>query len=448
MVAKLVHGPAERARSGCRSFSGLIKFADNPKFAFHGNCETEKTVATRDGSRSQLSSAPHSRSGSIAMSRRVRRKLRHKPRPNTKNRFRSPGTLLAHPDAEPSQIRAIAFGNGNFEELPINDLKKITELRGRFPLIWVNVDGLANVEAIQELGRQFDLHPLALEDVLNQHQVSKSEDYPSHLFFVSRMINWNGEIQSEQLSLFLGSNFVVTIQQFPGDCFDTVRDRIRKTRGKLATCSADYLAYSLLDAIVDSYFPVVDRLADELDTLEEQVDSSRSPRLISELHRVRNCILVGRRSVRPLRDAINQLIRDPSPFIREETKFFLRDCHDHCIQIIELLETYRELCSDLRDYYVSMISFRMNEIMKVLTVISTIFIPLSFIASVYGMNFDTNSPWNMPELGWRFGYFFALGLMALTALGFVFYFWRNGWLSGNELPSVSARSSNDAEPKQ
>jgi hypothetical protein len=128
MVAKLVHGPAERARSGCRSFSGLIKFADNPKFAFQGNCETEKTVATRDGSRSQLSSAPHSRSGSIAMSRRVRRKLRHKPRPNTKNRFRSPGTLLAHPDAEPSQIRAIAFGNGNFEELPINDLKKITHL--------------------------------------------------------------------------------------------------------------------------------------------------------------------------------------------------------------------------------------------------------------------------------------------------------------------------------
>jgi magnesium transporter len=262
------------------------------------------------------------------------------------------------------------------------------------------------------------------------------------------MINWNGEIQSEQLSLFLGSNFVVTIQQFPGDCFDAVRDRIRTSRGKLASGTADYLAYSLLDAIVDSYFPVVDRLADELDTLEEQVDSSRSPRLISELHRVRNCILVGRRSVRPLRDAINQLIRDPSPFIREETKFFLRDCHDHCIQIIELLETYRELCSDLRDYYVSMISFRMNEIMKVLTVISTIFIPLSFIASVYGMNFDTDSPWNMPELGWRFGYFFALGLMALTALGFVFYFWRNGWLSGNELPSVSDRSSNDAEPKQ
>jgi len=261
------------------------------------------------------------------------------------------------------------------------------------------------------------------------------------------MINWNGEIQSEQLSLFLGSNFVVTIQQFPGDCFDAVRDRIRKSRGKLASGTADYLAYSLLDAIVDSYFPVVDRLADELDTLEEEVDSARSPQLISELHRVRNCILVGRRSVRPLRDAINQLIRDPSPFIHDETKFFLRDCHDHCIQIIELLETYRELCGDLRDYYVSMISFRMNEIMKVLTVISTIFIPLSFIASVYGMNFDTNFSWNMPELGWRFGYLFALGLMALTALSFIFYFWRKGWLSGNHLPSLVDRGDGKSETK-
>jgi magnesium transporter len=311
----------------------------------------------------------------------------------------------------------------------------------------VNVDGLGDVNAIRDLGQQFDLHPLALEDVLNQHQVSKSEDYPSHLFFVSRMINWNGEIESEQLSLFLGSNFVVTIQQYPGDCFDSVRDRIRKSRGRLATCSADYLAYSLLDAIVDSYFPVVDRLADDLDRLEEQVYSSRSPHLISELHRVRNCILVGRRSVRPLRDAINQLIRDPSPFVHDETKFFLRDCHDHCIQIIELLETYRELCGDLRDYYVSMISFRMNEIMKVLTVISTIFIPLSFIASVYGMNFDTEYPWNMPELGWRFGYLFALGLMGLTALSFMFYFWQKGWLSGHELPAAPNRSGGELNSK-
>lgn len=379
------------------------------------------------------------------MARRVRRKLRHKPRPNTENRFRSPGTLAPRSDAEPSQVRVFAFGNGGYEEKTIVDLTQLNLLRAKFPLVWVNVDGLADVNAIRELGQQFDLHPLALEDVLNQHQVSKCEDYPSHLFFVSRMINWNGVIESEQLSLFLGRDFVVTVQQYPGDCFDPVRERIRKSRGKLAKCTADYLAYSLLDAIVDSYFPVVDRLADELDQLEEQVDSSRSPQLIHELHRVRNCILIARRSVRPLRDAINQLIRDPSPFIHDETKFYLRDCHDHCIQIIELLETYRELCSDLRDYYVSMISFRMNEIMKVLTVISTIFIPLSFIASVYGMNFDTEYPWNMPELGWRFGYLFALGLMAMTALGFVYYFWRKGWLSGNELPSLQGRENADPD---
>ncbi len=367
------------------------------------------------------------------MSRRFRRKHRHKPRQNSENRFRSPGTLAPQPNAEPSRIHAIAFGNGGFEEMAISSVSQIPALRSRHPLIWLNVDGLADLNAIRELGQLFDLHPLALEDVLNQHQVSKCEDYPAHLFFVSRMINWNGEIQSEQLSLFLGRDFVITIQQYPGDCFDPVRDRIRKSRGKLANGTADYLAYSLLDSIVDSYFPVVDRLADELDRLEDQVDTSRSPQLISELHRARNCILIARRSVRPLRDAINQLIRDPSPFVHDETKFYLRDCHDHCIQIIELLETYRELCSDLRDYYVSMISFRMNEIMKVLTVISTIFIPLSFIASLYGMNFDTRHPLNMPELNWPFGYAFALGLMALTALSFVFYFWRKGWLAGNEL---------------
>lgn len=375
------------------------------------------------------------------MARRVRKKFRNKPRPNTRNRFKVPGTLQPAANAQQSTLQAFGFGNGQVEERRVQSVAELGDLRSRFPLVWINIDGLGNLEVVQGLGKLFDLHPLALEDVINQHQVAKCEEYPSSLFFVSRMINLNQDLQSEQLSLFLGKDFVITFQEFPGDCFDSVRERIRKGRGKMESCTADYLAYSLIDSIVDSYFPVVDRLADDLDLLEERVDSSGSPQLIAELHRARNDVLVARRAVRPLRDAINQLIRDPSPFIQDGTKVFLRDCHDHCIQIIELLEAYRELCSDLRDYYVSMISFRMNEIMKVLTVISTLFIPLSFIASVYGMNFDTSSPWNMPELSWRFGYFLVLGLMSLTAGGFMFYFWKRGWLSGNEIGTSNSQHS-------
>ena len=366
------------------------------------------------------------------MSKHSRKRRRLKTRANIENALKVPGNGHVLPSANPSAIQVIAFGNGTFEEMQIKDVAQIKALREKFPIVWVNVDGLGNTAAIMALGQLFDLHPLALEDVVNQHQIAKCEEYESSLFFVSRMINLAPQIESEQLCLFLGKNFVITLQEFPGDCFDSVRDRIRKGRGKLPGGRSDYLAYVLLDSIVDSYFPVVDKLADDLDAVEDKIQLPGSAHLIADLHRVRNYVLLARRSVRPLRDAVNQLIRDPSPFVGDDVKVYLRDCHDHCIQVIELLETYRELCSDFRDYHISMVSNRMNEIMKLLTVISTIFMPLSFIASVYGMNFDTTKPWNMPELAWQFGYLFSLSLMLLTALSFVYYFWRRGWLTGDQ----------------
>jgi magnesium transporter len=208
-----------------------------------------------------------------------------------------------------------------------------------------------------------------------------------------------------------------------------VRDRLRKNHGRIRTTGADYLMYEILDAVIDSYFPVVDALADQLEELELRVSDKQMADAMSGIHDVRNELLLLRRNVWPHREAVNELIRDEHPVVRHETRVFLRDCYDHTIQLIDLLEVYREMCGDLRDFYLSLASNRMNEIMKVLTIIATIFIPLSFIAGLYGMNFgDAPPPWNMPELHWRFGYPFALGIMAATALGLLYFFRRKGWL--------------------
>jgi magnesium transporter len=226
----------------------------------------------------------------------------------------------------------------------------------------------------------------------------------------------------------LGKNFVLTFQQQSGDCFDPVRDRIRTRRGRIRNAGADYLVYALIDAVIDSYFPIVETFADHLEELEDQVATRQSPNVIDRIHEVRNDLLLLRRSVRPHRDALNELVRDEHPLICNETRVFLRDCYDHTIQLIDLLEVYREMCADLRDYYLSIVSNRMNEVMKVLTIIATIFIPLGFIAGLYGMNFNTSLPGNMPELNVPYGYVGAIAMMSLVALGMLAFFWRSGWI--------------------
>jgi magnesium transporter len=251
-------------------------------------------------------------------------------------------------------------------------------------------------------------------------------------------------LATEQLSLFLGQGFVVTFQERVGDCFDPVRARLRKG-GPIRTRGPDYLTYALIDALVDSWFPVLEQHGERLEDLEDEILVHPARRTIARIHELRRDLMALRRAVWPLRDALGALCRDPTPLIAGETRTYLRDCYDHAVQIIDLLESGRELSADLTDAYLSNINNRMNEIMKVLAVIATIFLPLSFIASVYGMNFHTDkSPWNMPELAWRFGYPFALGLMVLTVIGMLFFFWRRGWLR-SEMSSEQERSGARAE---
>ena len=333
-------------------------------------------------------------------------------------------------------IQVIAFNGDEIVEEPVDDVDQLSHVLDETMVTWINVDGLGDANTIRKIGERFGLHSLALEDVINVHQRAKVEPYSDHLFIVTRQIvlTASEHLESEQITIFLGKNYVVTFQQRPGDCFDSVRERIRASRGRIRSVGADYLAYALIDAVIDSYFPVVEKFADHLEELEDQVAMRQSPDVIDRIHEVRNDLLLLRRSVRPHRDALNELVRDEHPLIGSETRVFLRDCYDHTIQLIDLLEVYREMCADLREYHLSIVSNHMNEVMKVLTIIATIFIPLGFIAGLYGMNFNTSLPGNMPELNIPYGYVGAIAMMSLVAVGMLVFFLRSGWIGSSKRP--------------
>jgi magnesium transporter len=298
------------------------------------------------------------------------------------------------------------------------------------------------LRAIAEI---FQIHPLALEDIVHVHQRAKVDTFDQNLLCVLRISDASNEQISEQFSVVLGKNYLVTFQERPGDCFDLIRAGIRHDQSamRLGT-KADFLAYRLIDAAVDAYFPVLEGIGDHLDQLDDQVAAAESHASFAELHTVKRELLMLRRAVWPLRDAINELRLETTPFISPDTRVYLRDCYDHTVQLIDLLESYRDIAGDVRDFYLTAISNRMNEIMKTLTVIATIFLPLSFIAGVYGMNFNTEvSPWNMPELNWRYGYLFSLALMAAVAVGMLYWFKRRGWLRGD--PSREEKRQGDRE---
>ena len=332
-------------------------------------------------------------------------------------------------DAGPPVMQAIAYHGNDFVEKELGQPEDVVELLEQWPVTWLNVAGLDNAETIDRLGSIFGLHHLALEDVVHVRQRAKVEQYGEQLFIVARMPRGEEGLQTEQLSMFVGKNFVLTFIEDPGDSFEPVRTRLRGGGG-LREAGPGYLTYSLLDAVIDAYFPVVEAYAERLDRLEDRVTARPNRRALAEIHTAKRNLRSIRRVVWPFREALNCLLRDPSPLIDDDTRVHLRDCYDHLVLIIDLVETYRELCSDLTDLYLSSLSNRLNEVMKVLTIIATIFMPLSFITGVYGMNFRPDrSPWNMPELNWKYGYPYALGLMALTVLGMLWYFRRKGWLS-------------------
>ncbi|MBP1601159.1 MAG: corA [Acidobacteria bacterium] len=340
-----------------------------------------------------------------------------------------PGSLVVDPQAPLPIIRVIAYGSEAVHEELVEDVSRIGSYLGRQPVTWVNVDGLGDAAVIRKLGEIFGIHRLALEDIINSHQRAKVDQYDNHLFVVGRMVEMADHVETEQLSLFLGKSYVLTFQERVGDAFDPVRERIRKAGGRVRNAGPDYLAYALIDAFIDNYFPVLEKYGERLESIEEDVLSRPEPVLVSRMHEVKRDLLTLRRAIWPLRETVNSLVREPSPFISDETRVYFRDCYDHTIQIIDLLENYRDVASGLMEVYLSSASNRLNEIMKILTMFTAFFIPLSLIAGIYGMNFNTaRSPFNMPELNWYLGYPFVLGLMATVALGMVTFFRRKGWL--------------------
>ena len=291
---------------------------------------------------------------------------------------------------------------------------------------WINVDGVHDIELVRQLSEVFQLHPLVTEDIVHTGQRPKAEEYDSQMFVVLRMLRWSdelGRIDDEQVSLVLGDSWVLSFQERAGDVFDPVRERLTSNRGRIRRLGPDYLAYALMDAVVDHYFEILEMLGEQIEELGEDMTENPKKHDLESIRNLKRELLFMRKSVWPLREILSAVQRGESDLIKETTRPYLRDVYDHTIQIMDAVETFRDLVSGLMDLYLSSISNRMNEVMKVLTIIATIFIPLSFIAGVYGMNFA-----NMPELRWRFGYFVVLGVMIAVSVGMLAYFRRRKWL--------------------
>ena len=280
------------------------------------------------------------------------------------------------------------------------------------------------------MGKTFEFHDLAMEDVMKLHQRPKAEDYKDHTYIVVRMPHNSPEglAELEQVSMFIKENLVITIQEHDGDSFERIRERLREGKGRIRGTGAEYLAYALIDATVDSYFPILDAFADNLDSMEDDILNNPSEDMLQVIHTVKNQLQTMRRSAWFTRDMLSSLLRDEN-FITEKSENFWRDCYDHAIQIMDMAETFRERASGMTDLYMSAVSHKMNEVMKVLTLFATIFMPLGFLAGIYGMNFNNEvSKWNMPELQWAYGYPTLLGVMVLAACGMIAFFRIKGWI--------------------
>jgi magnesium transporter len=345
----------------------------------------------------------------------------------------APGTFQVHPNAYPPKIEFFGCNDSQCTSIVITDVNDLERLVKEHDRCWINVDGLGDEAVLLRLAELFQIHPLALEDVVHVHQRAKVEEYPEHLFIVLRMVWLGEELYTEQLSMVLRDHVILTFQERPGDCLDPVRNRLKDPRSSLRKQSLDHTAHAILDAIVDGYYPVIEQFGEWIEDAERSIPLARGASVITDIHDLRQELLFLRRCVWPLRETMNILLRDQLTFFTHDTRLHLRDTYDHAVQLMDVVDTYRELCADLRDFYYAVMSQRTNEVMKVLTIVATIFMPLSFIAGVYGMNFDTSHPWNMPELHWPLGYLFSLALMALTAAGLVWFIARRGWLKLDEV---------------
>lgn len=388
------------------------------------------------------------------MSRRTRRR-----KPSPASRLSAPGSppglLHVHPFAVETRVSWIAYGPSSVQEATGFDPSGLKRLLEEFPVVWVRVEGLRDTALLQKIGQLFRLHPLTLEDVVNIHQRPKLEEFPEYLFVVTRTpCDWTDEEGdpspgTEQHGLVLGKNFVVSFHERAWPTSEPICHRLKEGAGRIRGAGPDYLLYSLLDASLDSFFPPLESLGQSIDDLEDIVLEHPNPAILRHIHSLKRRLVTFRRAVWPMREVFGAILRSPLDFIRDENKLFFRDCEDHAFQIMELVEMYREFGTELTELYLSTTGNRLNEIMKVLTVIATIFIPLTFVVGVYGMNFETSvSPWNMPELRWYYGYPACLTAMASIAIGLLVYFRRKGWIgrASERLPVAPPTAPRRSEP--
>ncbi len=333
--------------------------------------------------------------------------------------------------SQPSHGKAVVvvYDKESLVQEEVTDLKQIDQLKGKNKVLWINIIGLDDPALNKKVAEFCNLHHLALEAVVNVQQRSRLEQYGNENLLIAHFIQLHESLQTVQVGLFISREFLVTFQHGAKDVLGPVWDRLQKNQGLIRQSGSDYLAAAILETILSSYFPCLENYGEKLESLEDQIIDRPTRDSVAEIHHIKRDLLAIRRAVWPLREAINTLIRDSAAFFGTEALIHLRDCYSTSVQIVDFLETYRELASDLMDMYLSSVSNRMNEVMKVLAVITTIFVPSGLIASIYGMNFHTEkSPWNMPELSWYYGYPFALGLMLLVSVTIIIILKFQGWL--------------------
>lgn len=328
--------------------------------------------------------------------------------------------------AERVRITVIDYDEARVEEKEVKSVEECFPFRDKPSVTWINVDGLHDLEVMEKIGTHFGLHPLVLEGIVNTEQRPKMEDFTNCIFVVLKMLyieEENDEVAVEQVSLILGSNFVISFQEREGDVFEHIRERIRTAKGRIRKTGSDYLAYCLVDAIVDNYFLVLEKLSDKVELLEDELLPNPKPETLPAIQRLKRSLISLRRSVWPLREVVNSVERGDSALIKKATRLYLRDVYDHTIQVIDTIEALRDTVAGILDIYLSSMSNKMNEVMKVLTLVATIFIPLTFIAGIYGMNFKY-----MPELEWRFGYAVVWIVIGVVVVSMLFHFKKKKWL--------------------
>ena len=366
------------------------------------------------------------------MTKRKRHLLR-RPKP-TKALNQMPGTVtyIGRKESVETKLEVIDYNKENFDRYTSTRTEDAFKFENPDKISWINIDGLSNTVEIEKLGKYYELHPLLLEDIVNTNQRPKIDEYPGYVFLVAKMLYFPNKITEttnqilviEHISLVMGKDYLLTFQEADGDVFEGVRDRIANDKGHIRSNGSDYLLFSLLDAIIDNYFEVIDNISEKIEILEEKLfQTQANDEITFEIQELKRTILRIRRAVFPLREVLGRLEKLGNNLIEDKTRNYFRDLYDHVIQVSENIDIYREMTRGLMEMYMTTISNRMNEVMKVLTIIATIFIPLTFIAGVYGMNFEY-----IPELQWKYSYFILWGIMIVIFLLMIYYFKRKRWL--------------------